>query len=233
MRRIKKFSLGRRMGLGVLTVAAVGAISAGVALSAGSTGVPVQKPPPAPLAQATNPTIASQLAVLSRPATAEDKLPEGIEGNPVHWLQEEQVGANGGLARRVASSKHGPIYLIPSAQGVCVLATDGPPNICSSAAELEKGEAQEAILCSPSIPNTEVEIAGLLPDGTTNADAVLADGSATSLSLEGNTFVADFPRSGSLPKEIRWTTAGGKVETASTQVPANAATEGCAAPPAH
>jgi hypothetical protein len=237
MRLVRNYSLGRRVAVGTLCAVAAAGVTAGVALSAGSTGVPVDRPAPADrpapdaLAQGASPAIAAELPVLGRPTTSADKLPAGIEGKVAHWLQEEQVGANGALARKVSTARLGMLYFIPSCRGFCLVSADGPPNICATAAELENGQAQEATLCSPAVPNTEIEIAGVLPQGVTDPVAVLSDGSAVPLALEGDTYLADFPRRGPLPTEIGWTTADGNAKAAPTQVPTSAATEDCAAPP--
>ncbi len=235
MRKIKNFVYRRRMVLGVSGLVAAAVLATGVALSlaAGSSGVPAPRPTPAPPAQTVSSAIAAELPVLNRPATPADALPAGFEGNPEHWLQEQLAGANGALARRVRVSKEGTVYLIPSSRGVCMLNVAGPPNFCATVAELDSGEAEEAILCSSFIPNTDIEIGGILPEGVTDPSVVLSSGISVPLSLEGNTYVADFPRSGPLPTEIKWTSADGQQHTASAHVPSSAATERCGAPPAH
>jgi hypothetical protein len=232
MLKIKSYIASHRMtvGLAVIVVGLTLVVSVALSIAAGSSGVPAPRRQAASVPQAASPAITAQLSVLARPATAADALPAGIEGNPADWLQEQRAGANGALARRTRTGRHGTVYLIPSAAGVCMLDTAGSENLCATTAELEHGEAQEAILCSPSVPQGQIEIGGILPDGTSDAVVVLSTGAAEPLSVEGNTYIADFPRTGPLPTAIRWISANGTQHAAPTHVPASAATEACAAP---
>jgi hypothetical protein len=229
MRHIKTGPGSRRAILGVL-VAVLGTLGASVAIAvASSSSTPPGRPAPAPEAQTPNAAIASELSILDRPATAADSLPSGIVGSPSHWLREERVGANASLSRLAASSPSGSVYLIPSANGVCVFDTAGTTNVCASADEVASGEAEEAILCSPTIPSGDIEIGGVLPDGTSNLTVLLSNGSSRPLTVSGNTYSADFARGGPLPTSIQWS-AGATEHTASAHVPSSASSETCVAP---
>jgi hypothetical protein len=226
-----KTKLGsRRAILGVL-VAVLGTLSASVAIAiaSNSSSVPQGRPAPAPETQAPNVAIVSELSILNRPATAADSLPSGIVGNPSQWLNEQRVGANASLSRLAASSPSGSIYLIPSATGVCMFDTAGTTNVCASADEVANGEAEEAILCSPTIPSGDIEIGGVLPDGTSNPTVLLSNGSIQPLEVKSNTYSADFARSGPLPTSIEWI-AGGTKHTTATHVPSSASSETCTTP---
>jgi hypothetical protein len=51
------------------------------------------------------------------------------------------------------------------------------------------------------------------------------------LVVEGKIYIAEFPRSGPLPKEVEWDSADGQHHTASANVPPGVATERCMKPP--
>jgi hypothetical protein len=115
-----------------------------------------------------------------------------------------------------------------------MLNTTGTENFCATANEVETGEATEAVLCAPtSLPTSEIEIGGILPDGVTHVDMVLSNGATVPLSMEGDVYVFDAPRSSALPAEIEWESASGEHRTASAHVPPGVANEECVAPPGH
>jgi hypothetical protein len=122
------------------------------------------------------------------------------------------------------------VYLIPSQQGACMFNATGVQNFCATASQIENGEAVEAALCAPGLSTDEIELGGILPDGVYNASVTLSDGSAVPLAVEGDTYVADFPRTGPLPTELAWDTADGQRHVASADVPGSAASEDCVAP---
>lgn len=181
--------------------------------------------------QAVSPAISAMLSSLSRSQTGADALPPSVEQRG--WITESRYGANRQLARRVASSPTGgSVYLIPSQLGVCMLNLAGTENLCASPSEVEAGEASEAVLCAPaSLPTNDIEIGGILPDGTQNPKAILSNGATTPLRVEGNTYIADFARSGALPTAIAWESSDGRQHTAATHVPPGVASEDCVAPP--
>jgi hypothetical protein len=228
MRQLTKYAYQRRVLLGVSGLVVATALAIGVALAvAADSNAPPQRPQPAPVVQTVSPAITAELAILNRAATPADALPAGFEGNPYHWLQERRAGANGALARRARMSRLGVVFLIPSSQGVCMLNVAGTENICATPGEVALGEAEEAILCSPSLSSAEIEIGGILPDGTTTATVALSNGTTIPLAVEGNIYIADFPRSDPLPTKIEWISADGRRHTTSAHVPAAAASERC------
>jgi hypothetical protein len=227
MNFIKRF---RRLAFASVLAAAVAAVAVAIALGAGPSSS--NRPEHGAMLEATrvesaSPAITAELSILNRPRAAEDNLPAGT----AEGLIERRDGANVALAHRAAASPGGsPIYLIPSQRGVCMLNTAGTENLCANAEEVAHGEASAAILCAPrDLPTSVIEIGGILPDGTDAAKAVLSDASSASLRVSGNTYSADFPRSGPLPTSIQWS-VGGRWHSAPTQVPAGVASENCVAP---
>jgi len=105
----------------------------------------------------------------------------------------------------------------------------GTENVCATAEEIANGEGTEAVLCAPtSLPASEIEIGGILPNGVQDTAVALSNGTSVPLAVTGNVFVADFPRNGPLPVAIEWQSADGKQHTASAQLPSGVATERCA-----
>jgi hypothetical protein len=214
----------RRGSVIVLIVGCVlgltGVAGAAVSLS-GSGGDPALRA--VAVSRAVDVTVKSRLSVLNRAAATTDTLPAGFR-----WTLEHSygfAGPNVAAARRVTASDGRSAYLVPANGGVCAVSTNEA--LCSPAASLAGADAVD--LCSPTLPNGQMEIAWLLPDGAQNVAVRKADGSATAVASGYNFYIARFPTSGSPPATLEWD-AGGHRYTVDTGIPRDVQGEKCAHP---
>jgi hypothetical protein len=177
----------------------------------------------APVGEPT--ALAGSLAALQRPATAEDALPPTLGSE----LDSVDSGVEIENARKTYVTASGDrVYLVPSSTGVCLADSALRESGCLTAAEVTSTGATMSAACSPSQPNGQtIEIAGVLPDGAESAEVVLSDGRRLPLTVQGNTFIRQFARSGPLPELISWESASGPI-TVSAHVPADTKDETCA-----
>jgi hypothetical protein len=169
--------------------------------------------------------LATNLAALQRPATAADALP------PILGNELDSVGSGVEIenARSTYVTSSGDrVYLVPSDTGVCLADSKLRESGCFTAAEVMSTGATMSDDCSPYLPDGQtIEIAGVLPDSAKNAEVVLSDGKRLPLTVEGNTYIRQFARSGALPELISWESASGPV-TVSAHVPVDTKSETCA-----
>jgi hypothetical protein len=231
MKSVMKNLTARRNSAAAIVVVIVGALAATAAFAIAG-GNKHQLPPPAhrvihraAVASSVSAAIASDFPLLSRTATASDKLPAGATATDV-WFPEQRVGANAALAKLAASSSDSATYLIPGQASVCVQNTSSAENFCASADEVQAGDAQEITLCSPSVPSADIQLSGLLPSAASNVRMALGDGALIPVMVENGTYAVRFSRSGSLPVSISWSIAGAR-QTATVSVPARASSEDC------
>lgn len=180
-------------------------------------------PPPRHGPPTIDPAVAAELSVFRRAQTSADRLLATFRAQ----LQTEYASARPDIAdaRRVKASDRQTAYLVPAKEGVCVINTNEA--FCSPAASLAGADAVD--LCSPTLPNGQLEIEWLLPDGATNVAVGTADGMEKGFAPGFNVYIARRPLSGSLPKTIEWD-AGGLHHSVSAGVPSDARSEKCAHP---
>jgi len=164
------------------------------------------------------------LAVLRAPSSSIDMPPAGV----LAALGAIDLSANTRLARRAMITAWGAaVYLVPTADGVCLIDDTLTETGCFTTAAVLGADATESDDCSPGLPNDNtIEIAGVMPDSAVNPVVVLTDGSRRPLSVKHNTYVARFARNGPLPETIESGPAGGRTST-SAGVPSGVAHEAC------
>jgi len=161
------------------------------------------------------------------------KRAHGLRQNA--WLQRDLASIAGSpldvaVAREAAVTPQGTrIYVVPTtAGGVCFVDSNVSENFCATESQMVSGAASAGNACSPTIGNTKVEIAGILPDGATHPTLALADGTSLPLAVAGNVCLVQLDRKSPLPTAVAWTSAGA-TQTADRNLPADAASINCAA----
>jgi hypothetical protein len=177
----------------------------------------------AQVADAVVPQAQQALSIFARARTATDAVPPAqaeILPEPVEAQQSRLAFSTGGNA----------VYLVPSAEGVCISDTNDSQDGCLSLSKIREGGAAESTECGRGLPNTEtVEIAGVVSDEAREPTAILSNGARTPLSVTNGVFLADFPRKGPLPTQIEVRMPSGPDFFSST-VPADTSTEHCVTP---
>lgn len=177
----------------------------------------------APASPTVDPAVASQLSVFGRAQTSADALPAAFRAT----LQQAfgWAGPDVGDARQVKASDGQAAYLVPANGGACVINTNEA--LCSPATSLPGADTVD--LCSPRLPQGQIEMEWLLPDGATNVAVGMANGAATSFAPGFNVYIARVPISGPQPKTIEWDT-GGQHHSVSAAVPSDVQSENCVHP---
>lgn len=195
---------------------------------------PSQSEPPSLVASRKPPVqnvsrdLTSSLAVFRRGAEDTDALPPRLQSMVEASIPE--AGANGALARRAVVKASGTsVYLVPSQDGLCLVTSNGSQLFCSQQAAVLTGRATSSTDCSPTLPRDVVEIAGILPDGASDASVILSNGTRKQLSVARNAYIAQFSRTDPLPEAIRWNSPAGSHSVRSA-VPSDAATIDCVTP---
>jgi hypothetical protein len=163
------------------------------------------------------------LSIFARARTATDAVSQAqavILPEPVEAQQ----------SRLAFSADGNAVYLVPSAEGVCISDTNDSQDGCLSMSMVREGGAAESTECGRGLPNTEtVEVAGVVSDQAREPTAILSNGARTPLTVTNDVFLADFPRKGPLPTQIEVRMPTGPHFFSST-VPADASTEHCVTP---
>lgn len=182
---------------------------------------PPQPGPPQPTPVTTvDPTVASAYQAFRRAPTAGDTAPFADRPLP--------DGAAASLARRGTSSPTGhPYYLVPSKEGLCILAENGGGG-CTSASQAVQGDLIVSV-CERGLAAGSVRLAGMFPDGVQEITLSLADGSQASVPVSSNTLVTDVPVTvpGQVPVKATWTTKDG-IQGQPVPIPPDAASVNCA-----
>jgi hypothetical protein len=199
----------------------VGALAAGV-FASGTNTIPATPPEAATPASGVDPALASAYAVLRRTPSASDVPPREDPG-------AMKEGANLQLARRVQETSGDDVYLAPSNTGACLLSSASREGGCYPTALLLSGNDVASIICAPTLPPSELEIYGLLPDSASNPRVALADGTTVPVTLTSNFYSYTASRIAPLPVAVEWE-QGGSTQRVSANVPADAASERCATP---
>jgi hypothetical protein len=219
MTRIKRWLGRRRLPLGVVALGAAALVPTAITLD------PI--PSSAASEAASTGASATQLAVFRRPASSADALPAYLRQAAAGWLEPTADLADS--RRALVTSAGASIYLVPSEGGVCLIDSRVTLTSCWSAQALAAGAGAASDECSPALGSNTVEIAGVVPDGASDPEVLLNDGAAEPLPVEGNAYAQEYPRSGPLPTQIRWTSPSGGV-TVSADVPSGVSSERCETP---
>jgi hypothetical protein len=166
---------------------------------------------------------AQSLSLFARARTATDVVPQAqaeLLPEPVEAQQSRLAFSVGGNA----------VYLVPSAEGVCISDTNYSQDGCMALSVVREGGAAESTECGRGLPNTEtVEVAGVVSAQAREPTAILSNGARVPLTVTNDVFLADFPRKGPLPAQIEVKMPGGPHFFSST-VPADAGSEHCVTP---
>jgi hypothetical protein len=165
---------------------------------------------------------ARSLALFSRPRATEDAMPLSQAEILPEPVEAEQ-------SRLAFSAAGNSVYLVPSAEGICISDTSHSLDACVPTAMVSEGGAAESTECGVGLPNDEtVEIAGVIPDQARDAVVILSDGDRRPLTVRNGVFLEDFSRHGPLPTEIEVLMPAGPHFFSST-VPSDAGSEHCEA----
>jgi hypothetical protein len=140
--------------------------------------------------------------VLRRRARSGDRAPAGVRRSPFAGRFAGRGAtrrARGGT--RTASARAAAVFVTPTADGVCAQEASG----AGSCAPLADARAGRLVVAADSLPGTApgtVRVIGLAPDGVAEVTLTLADGTALTERVVGNTYVFDV---GAAPASIGWT----------------------------
>lgn len=204
-----------------LLLAVCGAGTA-VALSSKSAG------PGSSLAATTDPSVGLQLGVFDRAQTSSDVLPARFAAE----LQGDFASVKPDVAdsREVTADNGQPAYLVPAPDGACAINTS--TSFCFSAGELSGADqvgAVEVDLCSPALPVGQLQVEWVLPDGATNVEVGMTNGTPTAFRSGYNVYIARLPFSASspLPTTLEWD-LGGQHHSGGIPLPPDVRSETCA-----
>jgi hypothetical protein len=155
------------------------------------------------------PTVeAAAFAILRRPLTAADQVPQGGA-----LADDLGLGANTSLARRADSGEGTARWVIPAMSDVCLTAELGGAfhATCASLSDASAGNEMLTITGGPGRAPDETTVLALAPDDVAGATLELRDGSTRSLSIVGNTIDATVAGE---PIAIQWRTVAGAVRRA-------------------
>lgn len=157
-------------------------------------------------------TLKDSFAVLRRPGTPADAMPERWRDMLVRGFDSEAPQFD---QARAAQFGDATVWVVPTATGACVVVADGDvfgagcnPDASFLAAEGTFGISGGA----PSLPNGHVRVYGILPDGATDPQVRLPDGPHP-VEVKGNLYSAVAP--GGDPGFV-WTDAQGQQHGTST-----------------
>ena len=168
----------------ITTVCLVGLlalISGAVALGTSNNTTSVPPGPTSPTATTIESSDLTAFGILRREQTATDHVPSSAE-----VVFSGASGANLALARRAEGLTEGEAYVVPGKGSVCLIAGEGAGCTTNAAAA-----AGKLVLVSggDKSPGTET-IAVLVPDGVSTVSAHLSDGSAQSVAVHENVYLA-------------------------------------------
>jgi hypothetical protein len=173
--------------------------------------------------------VAAVVAVF-RHDTTKSGVPPIVLKEPAAVLPAASVpNAQAGLSRLAQTTPDGDdVYLVPlSDGGVCLVTSSTSEDGCAPKEAVLSGEATSSDTCSPSVPPSQIEIAGIVPDGISDAQVTLSDGSHVPLDVVNNTYVARFARDGALPASIGWDTDEGGHRDIDALIPKDTAAMDC------
>jgi cytochrome c biogenesis protein CcmG/thiol:disulfide interchange protein DsbE len=183
-------------------------------------GLPLESPP-----------TTSELAAIAKayPVLGHRQQPTDI---PAHGVLDPYVVSRGGLAansRRAVVTERGELlYIVPAHQAICVASSDNVVQGCQPFPFTARTPAAiSATICSPNLPSTELEVAGLMPPDASDIKAHYTDGSSQVVTATNGMIAIYARRAGPLPTTITWMSPKGPDHTA-TAVPPDAASSKCA-----
>jgi hypothetical protein len=197
-----------RLALLVAGLLVVGGIAVAVAADDGSSSSDPRRDT-TPVA-AVSDGLSSHYALLRRPATERDALPDfpGDEGRPAY-------GANPALARAVGDSGY---YAVPGRDSICLLTSVGG-GVCGTTWKAP------TILTSRTCksPAGTFNLTALFPDGIDEVTIAAGDGTSRTVAIELNGLTVDLPDEDGA-QTLSWSGRGGEGEAA---LPVPAAGDHC------
>jgi len=184
------------------------------------SGLPLRSPP-----------TDSELAAMTEayPVLARRQRPGDI---PPYGVPDPYVLSQGGLAagsrRAVVTSRGQSLYIVPAHQSICVVSSDSVIGGCQPFPYTATTPADVGVtICSPNLPPTELEVAGLMPPDASDIKAQYSNGSSQPIKATNGMIAIYAPFKGPLPKSITWTSPQGPERTG-TGIPPDAASSKCA-----
>jgi hypothetical protein len=154
---------------------------------------------------------------LRRHHTVSDDLPALLADN-MRIGTSSVLGPNPRLARRTLVEARDSFYIVPTNGGACLASNMGA--ICADSTQVSTGQLVITQICADRfVP--DVRIAGVLPDGARNIEAVDGAGTRRPVDVVANTYAAhgDPRNSDSIPKLITWTDASGQHQSTTPALP--------------
>jgi hypothetical protein len=169
-------------------------------------------------ARAPRGSLRGAFSVLGKGRSKRDNLPTTANVDAL----VDHAGANPSLSHRARSlGSDDAVYVMPSADGVCLVTEHG--GTCNRADQALDGKVLGAELCSPTLSPGTIRVYGLVPDGVGSVTVGFDDGSSSSVSIVGNVFALETTR---VPRSVAWGDGAGS-EPISLPVPPDAASVGC------
>ncbi len=138
----------------------------------------------------------------------------------------KDLGANVALARKALTTASGEdLFVVPSRGGVCLATTKGTFT-CGSDEAAAAGRVAGAIICGPGLPEDQISMFGLMPDGVERVTVRRADGSGLDIPVRGNAYAAELNKFEPLPVAVEWESAEGP-QSAQSNVPPDGGRGGC------
>lgn len=183
-------------------------------------GLSLNSPPPA-----------SELAAMARayPVLGHRQHPTDI---PPHGMVDPYVVSQGGLVantRRALVTPQGEsLYIVPAHHSICVTSSDNVVQGCQPFPFTATTPADiGATICSPNLPPTELEVAGLTPPDAADIKVHYSNRSSQPITATNGMIAIYAPFKTPLPTSITWISPKGPERTG-TAIPPDAASSKCA-----
>lgn len=223
----------------LLTVAAACAAAAagvGLAIAGGSTtGTPTAAQPPHRATVAgLDSNITRNLGVFrtatGAQATANSTSASSGSSQPAPADRATTLfGLNQALARQVTTGLAGqPLSLVPGNGYICVTGGDVGTS-CVSDDELNKSRPQVDVAQCGRVPQGQIAVSGIAPDGVSALAVQGSTGAARAITITNNAFFAVVPIAGASgpPTGLTWKDSSGQVQRLDLQLPPDTATVKC------
>jgi hypothetical protein len=168
--------------------------------SGGSTPPTRPATPARVQSEPTDPRLATMFSVLGRKRSNTDRLPTAYRE------ELERVARGLGLdpdgARKLHAFNGQPAYLVPARIGACIVSAFGP--VCAATTRLPGAFALD--VCSPDLPQGQVELQWVLPDDARDVSVRLSHGTPVVFPAGYNVYITALRDS--VPRFIQWKQGG-------------------------
>lgn len=215
------------IALATLAAGTAGAVTAALAAGGGSTA-PDPGLSAAPMVSSVDVAVGNDFGAFNRPAGLDDSL----SGQEQQYVDHAfaYAGANGSIARKTASPNGETFHLVAAGNGVCVVSSGGSDSFCAPEGAVTSGQAATLDLCSATLPQGQIQLEWLTPDGASNVHVHMSDGTTLKLPENYNVYVQRFSISGPLPTTIGWDAPSGQSVNFGSHVPGDVGTMNCVHP---